>query len=295
VVYRGIKGGIELLSKWLMPLLFILLVLLAIRSVTLPGAASGLEFYLKPDFTKLTGQMLLAAMGQALFSLSLGMGTMITYASYLSKREHIAMSAFWITFFEIMVCLIAGFVIMPAVSAMGKNFAQGPELIFVVLPSIFGEMPGGYLFGVAFFVLIIIAALTSTVSMIEVPVAYFVDEKTWSRKKAVAFVASVSWLIGTPAALAYGASEFWSSLPGIGTDFFTLISTVFGDISLSVGAFFIAIFAGWVWGVNKATSEIESEGNVFTIKRIWGFLIRFVAPITILIVFAHVIWTQVLN
>ena len=117
--------------------------------------------------------MLLAAMGQALFSLSLGAGSMITYASYLSKKENIVTSAFWITFFEVLVCLIAGFVVLPAVSAMGKDFAEGPELIFVVLPSIFGEMPGGYFFGVGFFVLVLIAALTSTVAMIEVPGCLF--------------------------------------------------------------------------------------------------------------------------
>jgi NSS family neurotransmitter:Na+ symporter len=295
VVHRGIKGGIELLSKWLMPLLFLLLILLGIRSVTLPGATSGLEFYLRPDFSKLNGQMILAAMGQALFSLSLGMGTMLTYASYLSKKEHIAVSAFWITFFEILVCLTAGFVIMPAVSAMGKDFAAGPELIFIVLPSIFGEMPGGYFFGVGFFILVVIAALTSTVSMLEVPVAYLVDEKRWSRKKSVTFVASIAFLIGTPAAWAHGASDFWTHLPGLGTDFFTVMSTAFGDISLSIGAFFFAIFAGWVWGVGKASDEIESGGNVFAIKKLWGFLIRYVAPITIFIVFAQVIWTQVLS
>ncbi len=295
VVYRGVKGGIELLSKWLMPLLFVLLILLAIRSVTLPGATEGLRFYLMPDFSKLNGQMILAAMGQALFSLSLGMGTMITYGSYLSKRENIPASAFWITFFEILVCLTTGFVIMPAVSAMGKDFASGPELIFVVLPSVFGEMPGGYLFGVGFFILIIIAALTSTVSILEVPAAYFVDEKNWTRKKAVTVVAVVAYVIGTPAAMASGASEFWTNLPGIGTDFFTIMSTAFGDVSLSIGAFFVAIFVGWHWGVGRAADEIESNGNSFAIKRIWGFLIRYVAPITIFIVFAHVIWTQVLG
>lgn len=293
VVYRGIRGGIELLSKWLMPLLFLLLILLAIRSITLPGATSGLDFYLRPDFSKLNGQMILAAMGQALFSLSLGAGTMITYASYLPKKENIPASAFWITFFEILVCLVAGFVVMPAVSAMGKNFAEGPELIFIVLPSIFGEMPGGYFFGVGFFVLVVIAALTSTVSMIEVPVAYLVDEKRWTRRKAVGLAAILAFLVGTPAALAHGASAFWSTLPGIGTDFFTVISTAFGDISLSVGAFFIAVFAGWIWGVGRATSEIESGGNVFFIRRPWSFLIRYVAPLTIFIIFARVIWTIV--
>ncbi len=293
VVYRGISGGIELLSKWLMPLLFVLLILLAIRSVTLPGATAGLDFYLKPDFSKVNAQMLLAAMGQALFSLSLGAGSMITYASYLSKKENIVTSAFWITFFEVLVCLIAGFVVLPAVSAMGKDFAEGPELIFIVLPSIFGEMPGGYFFGVGFFILIVIAALTSTVAMIEVPVAYLVDEKGWTRRKAVTVGAIAAFVVGTPAALAHGASDFWSSLPGIGTDFFTVISTVFGDLSLSVGSFFVAIFVGWVWGVGNASREIESGGTVFKIRRLWTFLIRFVAPITILIIFAWTIWVLV--
>ena len=293
VVYRGISGGIELLSKWLMPLLFVLLILLAIRSVTLPGATAGLDFYLKPDFSKVNSQMLLAAMGQALFSLSLGAGSMITYASYLSKKENIVTSAFWITFFEVLVCLIAGFVVLPAVSAMGKDFAEGPELIFIVLPSIFGEMPGGYFFGVGFFILIVIAALTSTVAMIEVPVAYLVDEKGWTRRKAVTVGAIAAFVVGTPAALAHGASDFWSSLPGIGTDFFTVISTVFGDLSLSVGSFFVAIFVGWVWGVGNASREIESGGTVFKIRRLWTFLIRFVAPITILIIFAWTIWVLV--
>jgi len=293
VVYRGISGGIELLSKWLMPLLFVLLILLAIRSVTLPGATAGLDFYLKPDFSKVNSQMLLAAMGQALFSLSLGAGSMITYASYLSKKENIVTSAFWITFFEVLVCLIAGFVVLPAVSAMGKDFAEGPELIFIVLPSIFGEMPGGYFFGVGFFILIVIAALTSTVAMIEVPVAYLVDEKGWTRKKAVTVGAIAAFVVGTPAALAHGASDFWSSLPGIGTDFFTVISTVFGDLSLSVGSFFVAIFVGWVWGVGNASREIQSGGTAFKIRRLWTFLIRYVAPITILIIFARVIWVLV--
>jgi NSS family neurotransmitter:Na+ symporter len=220
---------------------------------------------------------------------------MVTYASYLSKKVNIVSSAFWITFFEILVSIIAGFVILPAVSAMGVDFAEGPELIFIVLPSIFGEMPGGYFFGVGFFLLVLIAALTSTVSMIEVPVAYVVDEKHWTRKKAVTVMSIAAFVVGTPAALAHGASEFWTSLPGIGTDFFTVISTAFGEISLSVGAFFIAIFAGWVWGVGKVTNEIELGGNVFYFKRLWRFLIRYVAPITIFAIFANVLWDQVLK
>ncbi|HUV14795.1 MAG TPA: sodium-dependent transporter [Acidobacteriota bacterium] len=295
VVAGGVKGGIEKFSKWLMPILFALLILLAIRSVTLDGAMEGLKFYLYPDFSKVSGIMVLKAMGQALFSLSLGMGTMITYGSYLSKKENIATSAAWITSFDILVSVLAGFVILPAVAAMHQSYAQGPDLIFKVLPSIFGSMPGGYFFGLGFFTLVIIAALTSTVSILEVPVSYFVDERGWTRKKAVALVACSAWLIGIPAALSYGATDFLTRLPGIGASFFDVISTAFGDISLSIGAFFIAVFVAWVWGVAKASKEIESEGNSFALKAPWSFLIRFVAPITILIVFLYTIWATFLS
>ncbi len=289
VVLRGVKEGIERLSKWLMPVLFVLLILLALRAVTLPGAGAGLEFYLKPDFSKFSSGMLLAAMGQALFSLSIGMGTMLTYGSYLSKEENIPAAAAWITFFEVLVSLIAGFAILPAVSAMGQSFTEGPRLIFVVLPSIFASMPGGYLFGVGFFVLVIIAALTSTVSILEVPVAYFVDERRWSRPAAALFVAGSAFVLGMPAALAHGASGVWSSLPGRGTDFFTIVSTLFGDISLSVGSFFIAIFVGWVWGARKGVGEIESATTRFRLAPAWSFLIRWVAPAAILIVLTNVL------
>jgi len=289
IVIQGVKEGIERLSKWLMPVLFVLLILLAIRSVTLPGAGAGLEFYLKPDFSKVNARMLLAAMGQALFSLSIGMGTMLTYGSYLSKREDIPAAAMWVTFFEILISIIAGFAVLPAVSAMGQSFTEGPRLIFVVLPSIFAAMPGGYLFGVGFYVLVIIAVLTSTVSILEVPVAYFVDERGWSRSAATVFVSGIAFLLGIPAGLAFGASAFFSNLPGLHTDFFTVVSTVFGDVSLSVGCFFVAVFLAWVWGVPKALAEIRTGGHTFRLAPVWAFLIRYVAPISILIVFANVL------
>jgi len=289
VVLRGVKEGIEALSKWLMPVLFVLLILLALRAVTLPGAGAGLEFYLKPNFSKLNGRMVLSAMGQALFSLSIGMGTMLTYGSYLSKRENIPAAASWVTLFEILVSLLAGLAILPAVSAMGQSYTGGPRLIFVVLPSIFAAMPGGYLFGIGFFILVIIAALTSTVSILEVPVAYFVDERKWSRPAATILVSAVAFLLGIPAGLAHGASPFWSRLPGLGTDFFTVVSTAFGDISLSIGCLFIAIFAGWVWGARNGIAEIESGSRRFGLAPVWAFLIRYVAPISILIVFANVL------
>lgn len=289
IVIRGVKDGIEALSKYLMPVLFVLLILLAVRAVTLPGAGAGLEFYLKPDFSKVNSKVLLAAMGQALFSLSIGMGTMLTYGSYLSKKEDIPAAAAWITFFEILISIIAGFAILPAVSAMGQDFTEGPRLIFVVLPSIFAMMPGGYWFGVGFYVLVLIAVLTSTVSILEVPVAYLVDERGWSRRNATLIVSGVSFILGIPAALAFGASSTLSHLPGLGTDFFTLVSTAFGDISLSIGCLFIAIFLAWVWGVNKGVAEIEAGGTPFRLAPVWAFLLKYVAPISILLVFANVI------
>lgn len=289
IVIRGVKDGIETLSKWLMPVLFILLILLALRAVTLPGAGAGLEFYLKPDFSKFSAKMLLSAMGQALFSLSIGMGTMLTYGSYLSKKENLPAAAAWITFFEILVSLVAGLAILPAVSAMGQSFTEGPRLIFVVLPSIFALMPGGYLFGIGFFVLVIIAVLTSTVSILEVPVAFLVDERQWTRRSATLLVSGVAFLLGIPSALAFGASSFFTRLPGLGTDFFTVVSTAFGDISLSVGCLFVAIFTAWVWGVRKGLAEIAAEGTRFRLAAAWSFLIRYVAPISIMIVFANVL------
>jgi NSS family neurotransmitter:Na+ symporter len=284
IVLRGVKEGIEALSKWLMPVLFVLLILLAIRAVTLPGAGAGLEFYLKPDFSKFNAKMLLAAMGQALFSLSIGMGTMLTYGSYLSKKEDIPAAAAWITFFEVLISLIAGFAVLPAVSAMGQSFTDGPRLIFVVLPSIFALMPGGYLFGIGFYILVIIAVLTSTVSILEVPVAYLVDERGWSRRDATLGVSAVSFVLGIPAGLAFGANDFLTRI-----DFFTIVSTLFGDISLSVGCLFVAIFLAWVWGTRKGVAEIEASGTRFRLAPLWSFLIRYVAPISILIVFANVI------
>ncbi len=290
IVYKGIQGGIERISRILMPTLLILLVLLAIRSITLPGAVQGLIFYLSPDFSKVNIDVILAAMGQALFSLSLGMGIMITYGSYLSKKDNIPVAAAWVCAFDTGVAILAGFVILPAVAAMGQEYSAGAGLVFQVLPSIFGDMPGGQLFGTGLFLLIVIAAITSTVSLLEVAVAYLVDEKSMPRKNSVILVSIFAFLLSIPAALANGASGFWSDLPVIGWDFFTLISTVFGDITLAAGSFLVALFVGWRWKVSKAKQEIESENINFQIENIWNALIRYISPITILMVFLYTFW-----
>jgi len=291
VVMGGVSAGIERWSKILMPILFFLLIVLAIRSVTLPGAAKGLSFYLKPDFSKITLTTFARALGQALFSLSLGMGTMITYGSYISRKDNLVTSAAYVCFFDTLIAILAGLVMFPALFAMGMDPASGPGLVFVVLPSIFAKMPGGMIFGAGIFLLLAVAALTSTISLLEVPVAYFVDEHGWSRRKAVISMGAITFLIGIPSALALGANRFLSSFIKEDFGFLDFMNALFGNYSLSIGAFFIAVFAGYKWGIHGVTKEVQQQGNSFYYRKVWAFLIRFICPVAIFIILAYIAWT----
>jgi NSS family neurotransmitter:Na+ symporter len=287
VVLGGVEKGIERWSKFLMPALFLLLIGLILYNLTLEGAAAGVEFYLKPDFSKITGSTALAALGQAFFSLSLGMGTMITYGSYISKNEHIPLSATAVALFDTAIALLAGLMIFPALFSVGMEPTQGPALVFNVLPNVFSQMPGGQFIGIAFFVLLAIAALTSTVSLLEVPVAFLVDEKKWSRKKAVWVIALITFLLGLPSALSQGTVSWLSTVSFLGqTSFLDIMSFLFSDLSLPIGGFFIAVFVGWVWGVEKAYEEalLNVSPTVATLMALWGILIRYVCPLLILLV-----------
>ena len=195
IVYKGIEEGIERWSKTLMPVLLILLIFLVIRSLTLEGSLKGLLFYVKPDLSKVTGSTFINALGQALFSLSLGMGTMITYGSYLSKEDNLVTSVSYVCILDTMIAILAGLAIFPALFALGISPDQGPSLVFVVIPSIFSKIPAGTYFGSAFFVLLCIAALTSTISLLEVVVAYMIEELKWSRGKATVIASCVSFVI----------------------------------------------------------------------------------------------------
>lgn len=291
VVVRGIAEGIERWSKILMPVLFVLLIILAIRAVTLPGAGAGLEFYLKPDFSKVDADTFAQALGQALFSLSLGMGTMITYGSYLSRSDNIPKAAGTVAIFDTLIAVLAGLVIFPALFSAGVDPAAGPGLVFVVLPSIFAQMPGGWFFASAFFLLLAVAALTSTISLLEVPVAYLVDEKGWKRRKAVLITGVLTFVIGIPSALSQGTLTWLKQLPGIGMDFLSFMNALFGNYSLSIGAFFIALFVGYRWGIPAAVAEVRTEGNEFPLGTAWGVLLRFICPVAIFFVFAYIAWT----
>jgi NSS family neurotransmitter:Na+ symporter len=232
-----------------------------------------------------TGKTFLAALGQAFFSLSLGMGAMITYGSYLSKKDNIITSGIYVSFFDTMIAVMAGLLIFPALFFAGENPDAGPGLVFRVLPVIFAKIPGGTLIGASFFLLLSVAALTSTISLLEVVTAYLVDEKHVLRKRAVWLVAVFAFLFGIPSALSMGAVEWLGQLPLVGMSFFGFMDWLFGNVMLAAGAVFISIFFGWVW--KKAASSAEIEEGCPGYCR-WApvimFLLRFFCPTAIAIV-----------
>ena len=285
IIVGGVRAGIERVTKALMPSLILLLLILAGRAVTLPGAAEGLAYYLRPDLSRLLDISLYrAALGQAFFSLSLGMGAMITYGSYLGKREGIAAAAIWVVVLDTSIALLAGFIIFPSgFSIPGFDpSSSGPGLIFTVLPRLFASLPGGQLFGGAFFLLLTLAALTSTVSLLEVPVAHCVDALGWSRRRAVAVVTTGVFALSIPSALGNGAVPLLSAMPVVGVDFLSLMAAVWNDFALPIGGLLTAIFIGWVWRVDKALEELRGHGAWFPAGHIWGFLVRWICPLGIL-------------
>jgi NSS family neurotransmitter:Na+ symporter len=291
-IIGGVRSGIERVCKVMMPLLLLLLVGLAIRAATLPGAHVGLAYYFKPDLSRLFEPAVLnAALGQAFFSLSLGMGAMLTYGSYLSKRDGIAAAALWVVVIDTTVALLAGLIIFPAgFSIPGFDpGTSGPGLIFAVLPQLFATLPGGHLFGAAFFVMLSLAALTSTISLLEVPVAHLIDARGWTRRRAVITLASAAFLLSIPSALSGGSVAALSQLPGLGMDFLSLMATIWNNFALPIGGLFIAVFVGWAWGVEGALDELRANQAWFPGPRVWGFLIRFVCPLAILVIIVFTI------
>jgi NSS family neurotransmitter:Na+ symporter len=287
ILLGGVRSGIERATKIMMPALLILMIFLAIRAITLPGADAGLSYYLKPDFSKIWDIGILnAALGQAFFSLSLGMGAMITYGSYLSKNTNLIGAAAWVVALDTLVALLAGFIIFPAgFSIAGFDPATGgPGLIFAVLPKLFATLPGGHLFGAMFFILLTMAAITSTISLLEVPVSHLIDAHAWTRKKAVLIITAAVALLAIPSALSNGASPFFSALPGVGMSFLDLMATIWNEMALPIGGLLLALFVGHAWGAREAVAEVRTSGEPFTYATLWSVLIRWVCPIAILLV-----------
>lgn len=284
IVYWGIEKGIEKYSKIMMPLLFIFIIILAVRSMTLEGAGAGIAYFLVPDFAKINGTVILNAMGQVFFSLSLGLGCMVTYGSYLDKDSNIAESGVVIPVLDTTAAILAGLAILPAVFAFNFDPAGGPGLMFVTLPAIFSQMPFGQAFSILFFVLVLFAALTSSISMLETVVAYLVDEKKINRKVASTMIASAIFLLAVPASLSQGVLKGITLLPQMG--FFDTYAFLSNNIMLPLGGLFLCIVVGWVWGTDKAVAEIRNEGRVqFELAGMWSFLVKFIAPVAILFIF----------
>ncbi|QPC43750.1 sodium-dependent transporter [Kaustia mangrovi] len=278
VVLRGVTHGIERAARYLMPALLVILLVLVGRSVTLEGASAGIAFFLQPDFSKVTWGTLFAALGQAFFSLSLGMGAMITYGSYLRPHDGIFGSALWVTVIDTSVAVLAGLVILPAVFAFGAEPSAGPGLTFITLPSIFAQMPLGEVFAILFFFLLVIAALTSAVSLLEVVVAYFVDEFSANRINTTMIVGAFTFVVAVPSSLSLGV---WSGYTIAGKGVLDALDFLTNNITMPVGGLLIALFVGWVIKPEIVRDLVEDSKIPPIVVAAWRIVIRFVAPVAI--------------
>ena len=290
IVIAGVEKGIEKFTKVMTPMLFVLVVAIMIYSLTLPGASAGVEYMLKPDFSKLTGSAMLAAMGQSFFSLSLGVGCILTYASYLKKDENLLTTSLWTSMFDLAFAIIAGFAIMPAVFAAGIEPGAGPGLIFETLPFIFSTMGTSApmvsnLVAILFFVTILFAALTSSVSMLETGVAYLMDERKMPRWKAVLILFAGCWALGVLCTLSYSTLADFKIL---GSTVFDLCDHATSDFLMTFGSLLFVLFVGWKMEKSEVREEFTNCGTLRTNGKIFDvvyFFIRYVAPVVIIVIF----------
>ncbi len=283
VIVAGVSKGIERMTKTLLPILFVLLLICDVRALTLPGALAGVEYLFKPDFAKITAPVILAAMGLAFFKLSIGMGTMTTYGSYIGKKENMPANAVKVAFADTAVSLLAGLAIFPAVFAFGFKPEAGPSLLFITIPAVFNTMPFGQVFLTMFFLLAAIAATGAMISLLEVPVAYLTEEKGWTRTVATIFSAGI---MGTVGSLATLSTSVLADTTVFGKTFFDLFDFASSNILLPVGGIVICIFVGWRLGKTVIIDEASNGGvlNNALFLRFLTFSLRYVAPIAILLV-----------
>ncbi|KQL33449.1 sodium-dependent transporter [Psychrobacillus sp. FJAT-21963] len=279
IVSGGIQGGIEKASKWMMPLLLIFFLVLAVRSLTLEGAMEGVKFLFVPDWSYFTWETALLALGQAFFSLSVGVSAMITYASYLPKETRLGNSALSVSLLNIGVSIMAGLVIFPAVFALGFSPNEGPGLVFIILPAVFEQIIFGQFFLILFFVLLLFATLTSSISMLEIVVSIGIKSKYERRKRAAWVFGILIFLIGIPSALSFG---ILSDIHILGMSIFDFADFLTSSFGLPLGALFISLFAGYV--LTKSELQNDLKVNQFLLNT-WRFIVRFAAPIAIIIVF----------
>lgn len=285
IVFSGVKKGIEKYTKILMPLLLVLIIIICIRSLTLSGAREGLSFLFTPDFSKITWSVVLDALGQAAFSLSIGMGTLITYGSYIQKKENLPITALQVSAADTLIAVLAGVMIFPAVFAFDIDPAEGFGLVFIVLPNIFAQMAGGQIFAIIFFILLAIAALTSTVSVLEVVVAYFSEELNMTRTRATIVGAAAISVVGVFATLSFGPLK---NATIFGKTLFGLFNDLSANILLPLGAILIVIFVGWHMGSKIVKDEITNQGALkVRLFKVFMAIVKVIAPIAITLVFLY--------
>jgi len=283
VVARGVKHGLEKAVSYLMPMLFALLIVLVFYSMTTGYFMQGASFLFSPDFSKLTAQSVLTAMGHAFFTLSLGMGAIMVYGSYLPQDTSIAKASILIALADTVVALLAGLVIFPIVFANSLEPGAGPGLIFQTLPIAFGQMEAGVLIGTLFFILLVFAAWTSSISLIEPAVAWLVENHGMNRIYASVFVGMITWFVGLGSMLSFNV---WSEHRLFGLNFFDLLDYLTANIMLPLGGLFIVIFAGWLMKTEASKNELNTTKSGYNV---WLILSRYVAPVAVMVVFLSAI------
>ena len=280
IVMLGVQKGIETSSKWMMPILSILLIVLAGYSLTLGGASEALTFMFHPDWSAFTNpSVYFAAVGQAFFTLSLGMGIMLTYGSYLSPKDKLTSSAAYIIILDTLFAIIAGLVVFPALFAFDLDPTQGAGLVFVVLPTIFEGISGiGLVVGVAFFILLALAALSSAISLLEVVVAYLIRRLGVSRKLATLGIGFVIFLVGIPSSLSQGAV----TINVFGDSFLDFMDKFSGSLLLPLGGLIIAIYGTWSWKSDELLEHTDLKGVAWA--PVFLFFAKFIAPLAILVI-----------
>ena len=292
VLYKGVAKGLEKMCKFMLPALFVLLLIVVVRSVTLPGAVEGLKFMFRPDFSVFAepggfGRVLAAALTQMFFSLSLGMGVLITYGSYTDKATNLAKNAVTVPVMDTLAAVLAGLAIMPAVFAFGLDPESGPSLLYITLHEVFANMGFGSFFGMLFYAAVFFAAATSGVSLLENSVAHVVDETPLKRKPATVWTSLAAFVLGIPSALGYGVLGD-VRLPTLNGQWLQILDWVdyFGEyIMLTAGSFLLCVFIGWVKGSDGLVQEIKSEGCAFRTQRLWTFMLKYVTPLLIAFTF----------
>ena len=287
IVVIGIKDGIEKFSKVMMPMLFVMVLAIAIYSLTLPGAGKGVDYLFNPDFSKIDGKACAAALGQAFFSLSLGFGTILTYASYVDKKENIMFQSAATAVSDLTFALIAGMAIMPAVFAFGLNPQSGPGLVFETLPYVFSQMPAGGIIAIIFFLALLVAALTSSISMLEVAVAFLVEEKKFSRISACIVLFFLCWIVGALCSLSFGPL---ADIKIAGRSIFDFFDNLSSNVLMTLGSLLTVLFVGWRLKKTDIYDEFTNGGTLSANAKIFGvlwFLIRYVCPLAIIAIFVY--------